>query len=327
MAVLDCKKLKSSAQNRLGQVTGDPRVLVLLNTGVIVLLNLLVSGLNMFLDHQIGSTSGLSGLGTRSILETIQSLLSYFTILFTPFWSAGFLACVIQMVRQQKADPKTMAAGFHRFPSIILLNLNKLFLTILVITSITYLSSTIFLLTPFSGELSKVTESLLESGSLLLADGTINLQAIPADVLLHACIPLFIIFFALFLPVYAFISYSLRLSTYLVMEGRRISGFAAIMMSFQLMRGHRFQMFKLDLSFWWYYVVDALLTVVLYLDVILPLMGIPLPFNSNVAYFLFLILYSMLQTAFYLWKKLPVDMTYVVSYDAIAHEDQDTPSL
>lgn len=327
MAVLNHKNLKASAQNRLENVRSDPRLLVLLNTGLVVLLNLLVSSLNVLLDHQIGSTGGLSGLGTRSVLETIQSLLSYFTMIVTPFWSAGFLYCVIQLTRRQNAEPKDMLAGFRRFPGILLLNLNKFVLLMLVGTAITYISSYIFMFTPFSSELSGIIESMMGSGTLLLADGTINMQAFSPDVLLHACIPLFVIFFLLFLPAYAFISYSLRLSTYLLLEGPKMSGFSAMIMSFRMMKGHRIQMFKLDLSFWWYYVIEALLTVVLYLDMILPLLGITLPFNPTVAFFVFLILYGVLQTAFHLWKKLPVDMTYVLSYEAIVHEDENALSL
>lgn len=326
MAAFDIKNLKGDARNRLERVSGDPRVLILLHTGVIVLLNLLVSGLNMILDQQIGNTGGLSGLGTRSVLESLQSMLSYMTVLFTPFWSAGFLYSIIRLSRDGTANPKSILEGFRRFPSIILLNLNKLLLTLFAATTITYIASYIFMLTPFSNELSEITAALYESGSLLSADGAVNLQAIAPDVLLHAAIPMFIIFFILFLPVYAFISYSLRLSTYLVMEGNRISGFLAMMLSFRMMKGHRFQMFKLDLSFWWYYVIEALLTVILYLDMILPLLGITLPFNPTIVFFVLLVVYGGMQTAFHLWKKLPVDMTYVLSYEAIVKENQ-TPAV
>ncbi len=322
MAAFNIKALKSDAQSRLTKVTDDPRRLILLNTGVIVLLNLLVSGINMLLDHQIGNTGGLSGLGTRSILETIQSMFSYLSMLFTPFWSAGFLYSIILLCREYKAEPKTMLEGFRRFPSVILLNLNKLLLTVLAGTAVTYISAYIFMLTPFSAKFSDIITTMYESGSLLMADGTVNLQAISPDVLMQASIPMFIIFFVLFLPVYAFISYSLRLSDYLVMQGQRISGFTAMIMSFRMMKGHRMQMFKLDLSFWWYYVLETLLAVVLYLDMILPLLGITLPYNPALWFFVFLILYSVLQMALHLWKKIPLYMTYVLSYEEITKENQ-----
>ncbi len=320
MANMDIKHLKSDAQSRLEHVSGDPRMLVLLHTGVIVLLNLLVSGLNMLLDHQIGSTGGLSGLGTRSILESIQSMLSYMTVIFTPFWSAGFLYCIINLARNGNADPRSILEGFRRFPSIILMNLNKLLLTMLAATAVTYIASYIFLLTPFSSEFSRITTALYESGSLLTADGIINMQAFSPDELLQAMIPMFVIFLVLFIPAYAFIGYTFRLSTYLIMSGDRVGGFVAMIMSMRMMKGHRLEMFKLDLSFWWYYLVEALLAVIVYLDMLLPLLGITLPFSPTVMFFVLLILYGGMQTLFHLWAKIPVDTTYVLCYESIASQ-------
>ncbi len=320
MVTLDRKSLKNEARSRLEKLTCDPRMLVLLNTGVMVVLNLLISGLNILLDQQIGNTGGLSGLGTRSILETIQSILSYLSVFFTPFWSAGFLYCVIRLMRSQTAQPSSMLEGFRRFPSIIVFTLNKFFLTMLVATAAVYITTIVFMLSPFARDLTEITTTLMESGKLFLADGTIDMQAFPPDVLMHAAIPMFAIFFVVFLPAFAFVNYSLILGNYLIMEGNRIGGFAAMLLSFRMMKGHRLQMFKLDLSFWWYYLIESLLTVILYLDMLLPLLGVTLPFSPTVGFFVFLILYGILQTAFHLWAKLPVDSTYVLAFETIVDE-------
>lgn len=314
MASLNPKQLKQGAQAQMRRLSGDPRALVALYTGVIVLINLLVSGLNLFLDHQIGATGGLSGLGMRSVLETLQRILTYLSVFFTPFWSAGFLFSVIGIVRTGRAEPKNMLEGFRRFPSVILFHLNKLILTMMIGTTVTYLASFLFMLTPLSRELETLT------ASLILADGTISLESIDPAALMRACIPLFVLFLALFVPAYAFVSYSLRLCPYLIMGDLRLGGFVCMPASFRLMRGHRFPMFKLDLSFWWYYLIESALTVILYLDLILPLMGIALPFNQTAGFFVCLILYGVAQAAFYLWKKLPVDTTYVLAYDAIVKD-------
>lgn len=325
MALLNSKQLKHGAQEQMHRLSGDPRALIALYTGVIVLINLLVSGLNLFLDHQIGATGGLSGLGMRSVLETLQSILTYLSVFFTPFWSAGFLFSVICIVRTGRADPKNLMEGFRRFPSVILFHMNKLILTMMIGTAVTSFASLVFMLTPFSRDLEALTAALYESGSLFLADGTVNLQALDPTALLRACIPLFVIFLAIFVPVYAFISYSLRLCPYLIMGEKRMGGFMCMFVSFRMMRGRRFQMFKLDLSFWWYYLIDAALTVILYLDMILPLLGIELPFNPTMSFFACLILYGVAQAAFYMWKKLPVDTAYVLAYDAIAADDPMQP--
>ncbi len=466
MTTFDTKSLKKESRDRLSRISGDPRLLIGLYTGVIVAINLLVSGLNLALDHQIGSTGGLGGLGTRSILETIQSLiglytgvivainllvsglnlaldhqigstgglgglgtrsiletiqsiLTYASVIFTPFWSAGFLYCVIRIVRGDPADPRCdprcLMEGFRRFPSVLLFHVNKLVLTMMIGTTATYLAAIVFMLTPFSAGLEQLTAQAMEAGNLILADGTVNLQVFDPGALVRACIPMLVIFGLLFLPAYLFLSYSLRLSPYLIMGDQRMGGFACIANSFRLMRGNRLKMLRLDLSFWWYYLIDSALTVILYLDLILPLMGIELPFNQTVrgnrlkmlrldlsfwwyylidsaltvilyldlilplmgielpfnqtvaffvclilygaaqaafyylidsaltvilyldlilplmgielpfnqtvAFFVCLILYGAAQAAFYMWKKLPVDTTYVLAYDAVAGAD------
>lgn len=321
MTTFDTKSLKKESRDRLNRISGDPRLLIGLYTGVIVAINLLVSGLNLALDHQIGSTGGLGGLGTRSILETIQSILTYASVIFTPFWSAGFLFCVIRIVQGDPADPRCLMEGFRRFPSVLLFHVNKLVLTMMIGTTATYLAAIVFMLTPFSAGLEQLTAQAMEAGNLILADGTVNLQIFDPGALVRACIPMLVIFGLLFLPAYLFLSYSLRLSPYLIMGDQRMGGFACMANSFRLMRGNRLKMLRLDLSFWWYYLIDSALTVILYLDLILPLMGIELPFNQTVAFFVCLILYGAAQAAFYMWKKLPVDTTYVLAYDAVAGAD------
>ena len=125
---------------------------------------------------------------------------------------------------------------------------------------------------------------------------------------------------AILLPVYIWLSYGFRLSLYLVMEGD-IGGGRAYFESMRLMRGHKWQMFRLDLSFWWYYLLVTVITAVGYLDVILALAGIPLPMDPTVMFFLCLGAYFVLQTGLFLWKKCEVDSTYVLAYEAIIRSD------
>ena len=101
--------LKSQARERLRDNGANARKLVLIHTGVVVLLSLISSGLNIYLDDQIGATGGLSGLGTRSILQTIQTMLQYITTLFSPFWTVGFLT--VAMIWAADRQPQTTASA------------------------------------------------------------------------------------------------------------------------------------------------------------------------------------------------------------------------
>lgn len=315
MSQLNPKLLKAEASQRLSECRGDPRKLIVVYTGVVMVLSLLVNGLTLYLDSQISQTGGLSGLGARSVLETLQTLLSYFTMLFTPFWSAAMLSSVIAIVRHGEADPANFRGGFK--PRVLIFSLLELSITFLLIMICTYAACYIFLMTPMAESL----KAMIESGELISAAGEINMDLFTDDLVFQIAVPLIGIFLALFVPLYVFFLYSIRLALFLLVEGLPTRPMSAIMASFMLMRRHRYQLFKLDLSFWWYYLLNSLISVVAYLDVLLPNLGITLPFNDTVAYFVALILSLVCQLALDLWKKPEVDTAYVLAYDAIAHPE------
>lgn len=305
------RTLKAAASERLGSLGGSHKKLVLCHTGVVILLTLLTSGLNLILQNFIGDTGGLSGLGTRSMLQTLQSLLQYAMILFTPFWTAGFVTIALRWADGQTAQPRDLLSGFSRMGAVLSQQLLLLLLYFGVGIFCGYLALTIFTMTPLSEPLMEILLPYMSSGEL------VDMNALPMDALMEAYVPLLVIYAAITLLMIFFLQYFFRLSSYFVMDECRMKGFASLSSSFRAMRGHKLSMLKLDLSFWWYYLLEALLAAVCYLDVILPALGIALPFNSNAAYFLFLILYGVLELALHLWKKPYVDTTYALAYRAI----------
>lgn len=322
MAILNPRALKAESAQRLSDRLSNTRMLVLIYTGASVLLSLLVNGLNLVLEEQIGGTGGLSGLSMRSFLETLQTLLSYASTLFSPFWQAGFLYVIIRTARSQTAGPRDLLFGFKRFPRVLSYTLFQLLIVIAIATVTTYAATYLYLLTPLSDAASEGLTALYDSGALVSAEGVLNVDAIPTELLMQMAVPLLSLFLVVFLPVYVFVSYSFRLSEYLLLEGQETGAMGALIRSAKLMKGHRFQMFKLDLSYWWYYALEMLLAVVCYLDMILPMMGVALPFNETVAYFVTLILYGVLELGLHLWTKCQVDTTYVLAYEAIVHPAQ-----
>jgi hypothetical protein len=76
-------------------------------------------------------------------------------------------------------------------------------------------------------------------------------------------------------------------------------------------------MFRLDLSFWWYYLLHALLVAICYGDQLLPVLGIQLPWSKNVGFFLFYVVSLLCQLALYVAARNKVEATYVLAYDAL----------
>jgi len=309
MPTLNPGILKSQAKTRLQDQ--DASTLVLIHTGVLLSLSLIASAINLYLNDQISTTSGLSGLGVRSILQSLQAFLQYGTTLFSPFWQAGFTLAVLHLARGISASRKDLLGGFRRWSAVLSLQLFTMMLLFGAVIACGYLAAMIFTFTPFAEPLAQALEPMLASGS-------IDMAAIASDVILDAYVPFFAIYLLILIPVVLFWTLSIRLSNYLILD-QKMGGFIAIHFSMVAMRGNRMKMLKLDLSFWWYYLIEILLSIVCYLDVILPLLGIHLPFNETMAFFAALILYGVLELAFHYWKKPYHDVTYALAYQEILH--------
>ena len=320
MAVLKSKELKSLAARHLEETSSEPRKLVFIHTGIIVGMSLLFTALNLLLNDQIGTTGGFSGLGLRSVLQTAQTVLSYCSSLITPFLQAGLLYAMISIARSQEATPRSLLRGFQRFGQILGYQLWQMLITMALAFGLMYAASFLFVLTPFAGDFLDILEPLMTSGELLLADGTINVDLLPVEQMFSAMVPLLLMSAALLIPVHTWVRYHLRMTSFLLVEGEHRGAVGSMLVSMKLMKGHKWQLLKLDISFWWYYLLEALLMVVLWLDVLLPLFGVPLPVDSTTALFIATGLYGLLELGLHLWKKPQVDLTYACAYEAIYRE-------
>ena len=249
MAILNTRELRARGAAVADRFRPETGKLVLLYCGVMALLGLGSNGLNLYLNSQISQTGGLGGLGMRSILQTIQSVLNYVNMFFGPFWSAGFLLAVLGMVRGTAPQPGDLTGGFRRFGRIFSGVIFQLMVTILVVVGAANVASILFSMTPTGMRFAELMQQLVNDPGFITGD--INLELIPLEELLQGLRWLLGLTMVLFLPVYIRISYSFRMATYLMME-RTIGGFQAHFESMRLMRGHKWQIFKLDFSFWWY---------------------------------------------------------------------------
>lgn len=314
------KGLKTRARECLRNFGSNAHQLILIHTGVVVLLSLISSGLHFYLDNQISSTGGLSGLSTRSFLQTLQTLMQYATTLFTPFWSAGFLTVAMLWSSERRAENKDLLHGFRRFGSIISYEFLLSILTVFLMLGTGYGAGILFSMTPYA-------DTLMDLISPILSSGTMDLSLIPADALLPAYLPFLFIWSLIAIPVLTFFFYSIRFALYLILDHPQIGAMRAMAVSAAVLRGKKMQLFRLDLSFWWFYAMEALLLIVCYLDMILPALGISLPFSSTAGYFIFLALYGILQLLLHLWKKPEIETAYALAYRVLTAPQNTEPPL
>lgn len=314
MAFRDRRGLKETAQQRLETAAFDPRKLMLVYAGVSAGLMLLVTGLNFLLTEQISGTGGLGGLGTRAMLETVMEVLRLAVNLLLPFWNMGYLYCTLKIVRGQTFDLKDLLAGFRNFGPVLrltfLYSLQFLMLGILWF----YPSVLLYSVTPLSAPLMELMEPFVQSGTEVVLDDAIMLAAA------EAMIPLFVLYGVIFLIAAAPRFYNYRMAFYALMDDPKAGARMALGRSTMMMRGKRLDLFKLDASFWWFYVLDGLTLVLCFGDLVLGMLGITLPISADVSYFLFYVLSLGTQLGLYVWARNGVECTYAAGYDAILEE-------
>ena len=314
MAFRDRHGLKETARQRLETAAFDPRKLMLVYAGVSAGLMLLVTGLNFLLTEQISGTGGLGGLGTRAMLETVMEVLRLAVNLLLPFWNMGYLYCTLKIVRGQTFDLKDLLAGFRNFGPVLrltfLYSLQFLMLGILWF----YPSVLLYSVTPLSAPLMELMEPFVQSGTEVVLDDAIMLAAA------EAMIPLFVLYGVIFLIAAAPRFYNYRMAFYALMDDPKAGARMALGRSTMMMRGKRLDLFKLDASFWWFYVLDGLTLVLCFGDLVLGMLGITLPISADVSHFLFYVLSLGTQLGLYVWARNGVECTYAAGYDAILEE-------
>lgn len=315
------KTLKLAARQRLSDAPGDPRMLVLLHTAVALGAGLLVTVINFLLTRSIDASGGLAGLQTRSVLETARSVIEMASSILLPFWQIGLLRAAIAFARQEQAAPATLLEGFRRFRPVLRLMLLRLIVVTAVVMTCVYAGTLIFLATPLSQPVTELLTPLLSEGTVL-SDPTATLDEATmtalTDTVMLPLIPIVMLLMAvLAMP----LIYRLRLSDYILLDTDNCRARQAFGRSFRLTRRNAFSLFRIDLSFWWFYGLQLLCVAVGYADVLLPALQIPLPFSGDSAFFVCYILSLFLQLALYWYAGAYVHTTQALAYETLKQAD------
>ena len=273
------------------------------------------------LDEQIGKTGGLSGMGTRSMLQTVQTVLQAANTVVMPFWNIGFLFVAIQWARNRKAQTKDLLTGFLRCGPYLRLSILKILLMILVLVICANLSSILFMLTPaYENMLSLMgvtdtTALLMDMDSFYTSLETMSLETQQA--LLHSMIPLVVIWAVISLVLLVPVLYRLRMAEFLILDHPGMGALEALARSMRMTYRRVLRLLRLDLHFWWYYVLSFLCAVISYGEVFLGLAGVELPVPaitlSFATYILYIVSYFALQTL----SRPKVATAYAALYDIL----------
>ena len=316
MDIRDRRSLKSAAAEALSAAPNDPKKLILLHTGIVLLLSLLLTVADYFLEKAIASTGGLGGMGTRSLLTTIQSCLRLAQMILLPFWQIGYTFVTMGFARREPAHFEDLAVGFARFFPILRLYLlqGALYLAIAMVSS--YVGSFLFIMTTWSTPLMDAAMEMMNSGSME------TLDAVMDSALAESFAPLMVCYLLVFLVLAAPFFYRFRLANFILLDQPEKGALFALKTSRSLMRGNTMALFKLDVSYWWFYALDLLVGIICYADALLVLLGVPLPVGADAAFFISFFAYLICQLGLYLWRRNEVSTTYAVFYDTLKQPKQ-----
>lgn len=318
MFIPSVRELKSDAARAMGRAR-EPKKVILAYALITVAIAAVLTVLNAFLSNQIEGTGGLANFGIRSILSTAQNALPVLQSVVLMCLEFGYFHAILRLSRGQYADHTDLKVGFHRFGAILRLSFLQYSLLLVVVTMLFYLSMQIFLLTPLAAPLVELLTPIAEAG----VDAATMLDEATLNVAFKEMIPLFILYGVLCCAVLIPMSYRLRMATYILLDDPQGKAMRAVRTSFRIMRRNGIRLFKLDFSFWWYHLLVLLASLVSYADMLLPMMGIQLPINETISFYLFYFIYLAMLFAIYYFLRNGVEITYAKAYDAIRDKPVD----
>lgn len=314
MNIPSAKYLKVKAANRL-ESGKDPQKVVLVYSAIVALSALAVNVVQFILDNQISKTGGLQNIGTRSVLSTLNAVLPLVQTVVLMCLALGYTAAMLRIARRQYASEKTLKAGFERFWVLLRTRLLLMLIYFAIAFGLSYLAMILFLVTPFSSGLTDLILSLSASGAIT-PEALLNDEALLLA-LYDALIPMMVIYLVLLIPIIWAVSYRYRLVNYFLIDQPKLGAFGALRESKQKMKGNIKCLFKIDLSYWWYYLLRMLSASLVYVDLILMILGIQLPLSGTMQYFAVVIVYLASDFALNYFFLNRVETTYALFYDTL----------
>ncbi len=313
--LLDFHALHQKAKQSLKR-TDRHQNAVLLHTGAILLISLLLTVADFFLNQQIGTTGGLSGMDTRSVLATIQTILRLVQVVALPFWSIGYTYYILRIAQNEPAEYSDLLQGFRRWLPVLRLRMLMIAFAFGLMLICSYAGSFLFMLTPWSAPL---MEAMAELGNTtdqqLIMDTFLSVSQ-------SALIPAMVICTVLFCIASIFVFFRYRMAEFWLMAHPEGGAFAALRNSRIAMKGNCIALLKVDLHFWWFYLLDVLIGILCYGDQLLSSLGMEMTNDAFIVYLLFFGLYLLARLGLYYWKRNEISATYAHAYLALCPNEE-----
>lgn len=321
MAYFNYSDLRSRVRTALDKQGSDARKIVMLHSGVVIGVGLLLSILSYLLDMGIAETGGLSGMGARAMLETVQTVLETFNMMLIPFWTMGYTFTILSIARGEYADNRSLLWGFRHWGVVLrsLLLQGMIYFALAMVGA--QMAGLLFMLTPGAQSLFALAEEMVATG---MTDPYAMMDSPAYQQVVGQMLPYVLVGMLIFVvPLY----YRLRFADFVLAEDPQVGALRAILTSFRMTRRKSLAIFKLDLHFWWFYLVQLLIVAIGYGDLLLALVNVELGISADAAMFVFYIAGLLCEFGLYAWMKNQVSGTYALAYDQLLHDAVEAPQF
>lgn len=314
MSNLSPRALKSQAKEILKNTRPKYSTLVLQHSALTVGAVLVVTVINLILNHFMDQASGLSGLGTQGILQTIRLVLSVGVNVLTPFWSIGIVYTSILVSRKQSVRFSLLKQGFVRFGPV----LRSFLLLGIVMTVLSFvLSNALTVCACFFPIPESVQNRIVEMNPQSVEDTYAVIASMDQGELMQIMLPMLVVQLLGAAVLSLYLNCRLWPMRYLLMDGEKKGAFQVFLQSNQLTRGHKWKLLWLDVSFWWYYAIQAALYAVSMLPAVLHYAGFSLPVSQQVLDFGCFALYAAGTLALVWAADAYVQTTFACAYNSL----------
>ena len=314
------RELKNTAADRLRSAKNQKDI-VLLYAAITLGVSCACTLLQFLLSSRISQTGGLAGMSSRGFFSALSSFLPILSAIVAMCMDFGFMGGMVRISRGQYASRNALKTGYERFWPLLRLKLLLAAILLAFALGSSYLASFLFLLSPFSNSFMSAMSPAISGGSLL-SGGSITLDEGTLDALYAASGPLIAIFLVVIAVVLIPIVYRYRMADYVLYDHPEAGALYALRESRKMMRGNRFGLFRLDLSFWWYYALTLVASVLSYGDVLLALAGVSLPISGNALFALFYLLSLVASFLQLYFLRNRMEVTYALAYAQLKPKEQ-----
>ena len=319
------RELRQQARERLEACPQEKKIRLLYG-GSLFVISVVYLLADLLISRLTPQTGGLSTIGTRSFMSALSGILPVVTYLLSMCLGFGYMGGMVRISRGQYASPNALRTGFERFWPLLRLTFFKGLITLGFSMGAFYLATILFTLSPFSDRLIQALEPVVSGGSLL-SEGTMELTEGVIDAVNASLLPLMAIFLVIAAVFVVPLLYRLRMTDYVLYDHPEAGALYAIRESKKMMRFHRLSVFKLDLSFWWFYLALALSYALNYAPMFLSVSGISLPVEGEALSVLCFLLSCAAEFVVIYFLRNRMEVTCALAYNRLKPKEQSTGAV